>query len=125
IRDAGIVMILAAVTNFTRSLPDLLQTRAIFGILIFSIVILVQICIGLVTLYRRLWALLAGLAIQSLGIVAYVDTVLSLDINLSNLASVLFPIVPFLAYAGALYAYYHSREILVSRGRLSGKERRG
>jgi hypothetical protein len=121
IRDAGIVMIAFAVMNLTRNFPDLIQRGAGAPLLFLGIVILVQICIGLVTLYRKLWALLAGLVLQFVGIVSYVFTIVRLNADVSELLSVLFPLIPFLAYVVALFAYYHSGNMNGTRGAEEGR----
>jgi hypothetical protein len=108
IRDAGIVMIAFAVMNLTRNSPDLFQRGAAIPLLFLGVVVFIQICIGFATLYHKLWALVAGLALQLVGIISYVLTIIQLNLDLAEVISVLFPLIPFLAYVVALFAHRHS-----------------
>jgi hypothetical protein len=118
-------MIAFAVMNFTRNSPELFQRGPGAALLVLGIVVLVQICIGLVTLYHKLWALLAGFALQFVGIITYVLTVVRLNLSLSELISVLFPLIPFLAYAVALFAYYRGGGKNGTRGGEEGRTNGG
>jgi protein kinase-like protein len=106
IRDAGNVMIVSAVANFARNVPDVLRSGKVVPLLLFAIILFVQFFIGLLTLSRKLWPLFAGLALQLFGITAYVFAVIDVGLDFYDMISVFFPLVSFLAYTIALYAYY-------------------